>query len=460
MDPAMAALDVLAAPPPWLVSAADGDRVAAALRREVPELGSGSRQVVGCRVEDLRLKGRQWAGRYELAVDDGTAGRRWVPVDGVLDPHAPLRTPSALRAALGDPRWAVDLADPPLALTAAGRDRKLPALGLLTDASTALRWLEVHLAAAYPGIRIDSCRPVVARYRPGQRCIVICQLRYAAPRDPDWPTVVVVKIYREGRGAHEYRALQAIAAAGWAGSGRLRFAEPLAYVPEDDVAVQSHLPQDRSLVTLLEQAAAGAGARQHAADALASVAAALATLHRSPVRYGKRTAIADEVASVRAGARRLESLAAELPTAVEPLLELIEARAREIPADPDAPAHGAFRPAQVRLDGSQVGLLDLDGFGSCEPAQDVGRFLAKLRLVVLSAAPDRAGLAARLELADELAAAFLDRYIEQAPASPLRIPLWETLDLLKALLQSWSRARPTQAAPALRLLTDRVDLLR
>ena len=272
---------------------------------------------------------------------------------------------------------------------------------------------------------------------------------------------VVAKIHRSGEGAHAYGALEALASARFDDTGGLEFAAPLAYLPSTDVSLQGNLPEDRSLTDLLVRAGSGTDDAIAGAEvAVRRVADALVALHGAPVRYGSLIAIDDEIASARRAGTRLGAALPDLRDAVEPLLRLVEARMAEFPADPARPSHGAFRPAQVRLTGDRVGLLDLDGFCQCEPAQDVGRFVGKLRLVVLGTPAGTADLAARLAAADRLVAAFLDQYGRAGRVSPVRVTLWESLDLVKALLQSWSRVRPGQIKPVLALLEGRVAALR
>jgi hypothetical protein len=102
-------------------------------------------------------------------------------------------------------------------------------------------------------------------------------------------------------------------------------------------------------------------------------------------------------------------------------------------------------------------VLDLDKFGQSEPADDVGRFVGKLRLIVLTGASGDQGVIAR---ADRLAERFVATYLQATPVSPVRVALWETLDLTNTLLQTWSRVRLRQVDPLLLLLQARADELR
>jgi hypothetical protein len=100
------------------------------------------------------------------------------------------------------------------------------------------------------------------------------------------------------------------------------------------------------------------------------------------------------------------------------------------------------------------GFVDLDGFCRAEPAFDLGRFRARLREIVLAApgGPDAPLSAGRLALADRLADVVLDRYADAATVSVGRVALWERLELVTALVQTWTRAQLARTPPLALLL--------
>jgi hypothetical protein len=274
-------------------------------------------------------------------------------------------------------------------------------------------------------------------------------LAYEAPADPRWPDHVVAKVHRRGEGWPGHRALEALAAADLGRDGRLRLAAPLAYLAEHDVSLQSYLPQDRSLLELIS-VAARAELEKPALQTLGEVGSALTHLHTAELTAGDAVTLDQELAAVRRSAARLAKATPQTVGAIEPLLATVTARAASAPDDPAVPSHGAFRPAQVRLHGSTVGIVDVDGFCWSEPAQDVGRFVAKLRLLVRRERGEAS-------VADRHASAFVDAY--GLPVSVERVALWELLDLAKALLQAWTRGRPDQAPVLVDLLADRIRAL-
>ena len=180
---------------------------------------------------------------------------------------------------------------------------------------------------------------------------------------------------------------------------------------------------------------------------LARTAAALAALHDSGARYGRSATWDEELTEVREVVARLATTVPHIGTAADPLLSRLEALHSSVPADPLVSAHHDFRPAQVLLHDGGIGFIDFDGACRAEPALDLGRFRAKLRDIGISAfcASGRplAGdpLERHLRLMDELCDDFLAAYQRHAPVTAQRVVLWETTDLLTALLHAMDEGR-------------------
>jgi hypothetical protein len=58
----------------------------------------------------------------------------------------------------------------------------------------------------------------------------------------------------------------------------------------------------------------------------------------------------------------------------------------------------------------------------------------------------------RLVLLDEYCDLFVDEYLAHAPVTRERVLLWETIDLLTALLHTWSKIRLLRVEPRLAIL--------
>jgi hypothetical protein len=185
---------------------------------------------------------------------------------------------------------------------------------------------------------------------------------------------------------------------------------------------------------------------------------ALAALHGSGARYTRSVRWTDELAETREVLDRLSQTVPGLREAGEPMLTGLEALDRATGPDPAVSAHHDFRPAQVLLGGGPPAFIDFDGAAMAEPGLDLGRFRGKLRdigVTALAASPDgyRSDLLQeRLNLLDGFCDLFLDEYRAHAPVTPGRVLLWETIDLLTALLHAWSKVRLLRVEPRLAIL--------
>jgi hypothetical protein len=475
----VAGLDRFAELPTWLAQAMDSDRVRAALQRHVPEFVSGSLRLVGCEPSRLRAKGDQWLARYELVVADPDDSRddraRPVVLVGVLEPPngrpQPLSVPALTTVPFGHPDWVGWLSDLRLRLRTEVSDDSLPALPLLTDPDAARTVLQDSIGQeAYPGIRIAECVPEVVRYKPGSRCTLTYQLRYDTPGDTagrGWPEAVVVKTHQGDKGANAFGAMRALWATELAAGDVVAISQPLAYLPDTRVLVQATIPGDASLKDTIRSALWGG--HEPALDELRTrlhdTAKGLAALHRCGVRYGRVHTWDDELAEVRDVVARLSTTVPDLADAADPLLARLRSLAARVSPDPAGPAHHDFRPAQVLVHDQGIGFIDFDGFCTAEPALDIGRFRAKLRDIGVfakgteAAAPTGAALAGRLTVLDDLCEFFLARYQEHAAVSRPRVLLWEALDLLTAVLHTWTKVRSARVAPRLALLEHQVRTL-
>jgi aminoglycoside phosphotransferase (APT) family kinase protein len=468
----LAALRSFAELPAWLAQAMDPVRVRAELERHVPELATNAMRLVSCEPSRLRAKGDQWLARYELIVADADhrardAGRR-VALVGVLEPPGrgsqEPSAPAPVAVPFGHPDWVGWLPDLRLHLRTEISDDNLPALPLLTDPARARKLLEDSIGReAYPGIRVAECVPEVVRYKPGSRCTLKYRLRYHAS-DRGWPEAVVVKTHQGDKGANAFGAMQALWATDLAAGDVVAIAQPLAYLPDPRVLVQAVIPGEVSLKEAIRSAlfdSSGDALRELRAR-LRDTARGLAALHQCGVRYGRVHTWDDELAEVREVVARLAATVPDLAYAADPLLDRLRVLAGSCAPDQPGPAHHDFRPAQVLLRDDGIGFIDFDGFCTAEPALDLGRFRAKLRDIGVFAkgtevaTPTGAALAGRLALLDELCEVFLAHYQQFAPVSRPRVLLWEALDLLTAVLHTWTKVRSARVAPRLALLEHHV----
>jgi aminoglycoside phosphotransferase (APT) family kinase protein len=226
------------------------------------------------------------------------------------------------------------------------------------------------------------------------------------------------------------------------------------------VLVQGPVPEACTLKDLARDALTeeAAGRLDELREYLRGTAAALAALHDSGAEYGRAMAWDEELAEVREVLERLAHSVPSLSAAADPLLARLETLHASAPPDLLVSAHHDFRPAQVLLHDGRIGFIDFDGACRAEPALDLGRFRAKLRDIGISAfcASGRplAGdaLEGHLRLLDELCDDFLDAYQRHARVTTDRVVLWETTDLLTALLHAWTKVRTARVGPRLVLV--------
>ena len=409
--------------PSWLTPALDPEAVAAELGPRIGELVVGARELSAIRLQDARVR-RTWSLSYdaEVVTDEGT--RAVVLAAERPVPGRSARNDGVLLPGLG------------LSVVARDHDPGLPALPVLTDPAAVRPVLEAALEATHPGLTLAGVEPRLLQLKPGKRATVLEQLSYPADADTSWPRAVVAKTYSDTGGASTYAWMRELGQAGVSRDGVLRLAEPLAYVAEHQTLLQGVVPGDRTLADLVVDRG------EDVETALRSTAAGLAALHGSAVTTGPPRTVAAEVATVERLLTRLEpSFPEQVGRDARALLASLAARGGDDLVRA-VPVHGAFRPAQVLLDGTRPGFLDFDGFGQGEPALDVGRFLAKLAEI---AGADRRGHLTRL---------FVEAYREAAPLPADRLSLWLCLDLFIGTVRCWYRADPVRASVLLDLLDE------
>ena len=365
----------------------------AAVADLVTTMLGGRSGVRDCRLRRAHLKpGRRLSTEWELEL----AGRRaplcvaaaWY-VDGPPAgfAEAASRAEAELREA-GTPAplprlWAVDPARG-VTLLAAPLDPAFPGLGPLSDPTR----LGVALAdsAAEPGGAAGTGTVRAVRYRPGQRHV----LEYRRRGAPS----LFVKLYRPGEGAPVAAAVRGLAGLlDSAAVARIHVVRPAAVLGDGDALVYRRAPG----IPLSRPLSAGvAPVAAHPAH----VGLLLRTVHAAqpvvplPVRDGLD-------AEVRTVLRACEAMAALRPD--------LGARAAEIAAragaalaaaeqEAPAPVHGDMKADHMLFGKYGLHVLDADRCALADPAYDVGKMVADLRVWGLSGAGPHAGAAERTML--------------------------------------------------------------
>lgn len=469
----ISALDPFTTLPDWLASCMRGDEVARVLERHVPELASGDLRLVSCTPQRLRSKEEQWLARYSLMVAEPggesrevvLVGTLWAPSRGAPMPGAYVAT----NTALGESDWWCWLPELRLELHAQEADPALPALPTLTSPDAAAGLLQPILrSAGYPDATIARCDPDVVRYKPGSRCTVVVHLTYAGPAaspgEATPPEVVVLKTHQGDKGQTAWTAMTALWENPTTWRDHVSLAEPLAFFPHERILVQGPVLEERTLKELAREAIADGSkaAIWGLRTELAKTARALVGIHRSRVSYGRTATFEDELTEVREVVQRLTHTVPYLASAAEPLVSRLEQLSSSVPADAIVPAHHDFRPAQVLLHQGRVGFIDFDGSCMAEPALDLGRFRAKLRDIGISTLTadgrrlDSSEMSRNFALLDDLCEHFLTSYTAHAPVSRTRVLLWETCDLLTAMLHAWTKVRLARLEPRMAVLINQL----
>ena len=158
-------------------------------------------------------------------------------------------------------------------------------------------------------------------------------------------------------------------------SSDVRVPEPLGFDPEDRILVMKAV-QGQPLIEVLESR------DSVAADAVQRTGAALARLHDLS---DPNLTPQDSQESFRAVAETKKMLAALSPELHEQVHRLSARLARSVPERTEAPGfvHGDFHYGQVLVGRRRIGLLDFDRSHSGSRLEDLGNFLAHIKLLRL-----------------------------------------------------------------------------
>lgn len=447
----------------WFERGVRPDSVSSALKREVPELRSGTVDLVDCRVTRLRSSDDgEWTATYLFELAGPTETHRTVSAHGTLVPDGGTVPPTGSTAPFGEDGWSHWLPELRLHLNVWSADAGLPGLQAVTQERTALPLLQQLLEAHRPTggrAQLVGCETSVLTYKAGLRATVSCDLAVSPSHASSvWPRTVVAKVHRvdDGRACHE--VLEALWASPMRDSPGLRIPEPVGYVDDLGISVQTHLDHRGTLKDLLADAFSGALAPADAARAVGTTARGLAALHTSAVSTGAPVTWADELAAVEGKQAKLTALLPWLDTLTGAVLTRIGRDASLADPDPAVPSHGSLRPAQVLvLDAGGLGLIDFDKAAQAEPARDIAMFLVKLRHSAVNktggeVAAGSNAFEERSSHVDTLADAFLAAYREHAAVTEERVRVWEALELCSLVLSAAKKMLPDRAATCAAML--------
>ena len=448
--------------PDWMMAARNPERIGAALSQAIPEFQSRQLILIECDTSNIRYKGENWQGFYELTVSKpGESTTSVINLQGVLSaPGVHTGRPLLVENTLGSRDWRAFIPALNLELWTKEPESVLSSLELLTDPEQSRQYLMSQIRAgssAYPALEIRASHPKIARYKPGSRCTIVYHLDYPPGADTQqrWPELVVAKTYRKEKGQNAYESMRALWDSPLSSSDALKIAEPLAYDPELKVMIQGSIRQEKTLkeLTVMAVKAGTAEAYNELTETMRKTARGLAELHKTTIELDKVYGWEEDETQVRESIDELSISVPSLGPAAYPLLERLHAL--EASSDPDSlvASHGTFRPAQVLLHNGEIGFIDFDSCCKAEPAKDLGLFLcAFLRagmatvdfdeIAVSSEDLDDGGRLARFERLIAISEQFLDEYERSYKlVNRQRVALFEALELFILIQHAWTKIK-------------------
>ena len=242
--------------PDWMMAARDPDHICAAFSQAIPEFQAGQLILRQCDSSNIRYKGENWQGFYELMVSQpGEDDTIEINFQGILFPPDVFSDRRLLvENSLGSPDWHAVIPALHLELWPKKPEGVLSALELLVDPEQSRQYLMSRIRSAspaYQNLEIQASHPKIARYKPGSRCTIVYRLDYpqGAGADGHWPELVVAKTYRKEKGQNAYESMRALWDFPLSSGTAVKIAEPLAYDPELKVMLQGPIRQEKTLKT-------------------------------------------------------------------------------------------------------------------------------------------------------------------------------------------------------------------
>ncbi|HJQ14712.1 MAG TPA: phosphotransferase [Anaerolineales bacterium] len=459
--------------PDWLASIKDPDRVSQVLSRHIPEIANGSVILKKCKIGHMLLRDGVWQNRCSLKVRlPHETGEQTLEFYGALVPPGSLSTSqTVVEGTFGAEGWHATFPELNLELRTLEPETELESVPLLTDPEQSRQFLERSLrgaSSAYLNAVIQSCKPEVVRYKPGNRCTILYHLEYAPTMliDSHGPPIVVAKTDRQDKGQNAYEGMKALWDTSFGSNSTVRIAEPLAYDADLRVFVQGPVREEQTLADLFMSVlhAETPGLAGTLNEAMQKTAKGLAELHRSGVQIGNVSTWEDEMAEVQTQVTQLSAVFPNLSSGASPFLERIRQLEAAAPPDPLVPSHGTFRPVQVLLYKDEISFIDFDSFCQSEPARDIGMFLSSLMTLGLTLSshdedmPSGQTIAnpqhweARFEQVSSICEQFLTSYQQFHTVSPQRVALWQALNLFYYVLSGWMKVKADEISFLVKLL--------
>lgn len=361
---------------------ADGTTVA------VPAQGAAKRfQIASCTIDRVKYKAQEKCViSYRLQIYDRMHQSYHLQILCARVFPAGLsaaRYRKACQEPLIQPRFGqavMHLPELDMVLWAFPNDRKIGGIArLLASASREHTALDAIVAGLWGREwRIVEQTHELIHYVPEHTTTVCVRLQIAptaaTPLPPATRAVTLFgKAYYNTEGAESYRLMNLLWRSAARRSGRLRIAEPVAYMAADRILWQMGLP-GRTLLTYEMGSPAFMAL-------LAEAAAAVATLHAAALPCVRHSTLADWVTQLQATAQVVRQVRPQLSGRLNAVVAALLQAAPQLVAEPEATLHGDLHLQNFLVDetqavGQRVALIDLDNLSTGSPWRDLGSFCA------------------------------------------------------------------------------------
>jgi hypothetical protein len=348
-------------------------------------------------------------------------------------------------------------------------DGELPTL---VDATDPRRMIDVLRATLPESLQrqfaVEDCQIERVSYRRRQRCVLRYTIAGRTARSDEVRRLIVYgKVTASGDETLKSLMMDVLRDRIRQPAALYRFTLPrsLGARPDLRLSLLEALPGEARIGPALEARLRG----QPALDALlleemvATCGNVAAMLHASGVALGSPRTLDDELAGLLRQIAMARQFAPSFGARAQSWLERIAVRAEQSEPLMLCFSHGDFKHEQLLFDGASSGLVDFDGICQAEPALDLGKFLAHLRV---EADKFQGRESVSSPLGEELAERFLRAYVLAADGQVederrlrLRTMLYEAIALLRLALLSQQDLDEPRVERTTALLEERISAI-
>ncbi len=187
------------------------------------------------------------------------------------------------------------------------------------------------------------------------------------------PHTVIGKVYREDR-SDVYRAMEAIAGAGFGPKTEFSIPQPIAYVPELKLLLQENVDGVRAKDIFVS------GNDHERAEAAERCALWLARFHAAAPRLGPVLAMDRYFRSLHEWSQRIATAGEPLAEQAACLVGRMKAMASRLGRIEMCAGHGSYCHAQIIMQNGRTVTYDWDGYDVADPSRDVALALGRLAM--------------------------------------------------------------------------------